>query len=178
MPSGVAQELGAAIRERLTQLPEFQETPIILTYVSSIENEADTHALIKDCLAVGRQVLVPVAMPGRRLVWSVLREMDDLAQGRFGVLEPMEARRRLVEPPPGALALVPGLVFTPEGDRIGFGGGYYDRFLATFSGMKVGLAYDMQIVPSIPLEAHDVPMDAVVTEAAVYRRSPWHQAGP
>ncbi len=169
MDPDVAGRLSEEVRSRLEALPEFLNSKSVLTYVSSLENEVDTLGLIRDCLDSGRIVLVPVAQPGRRLMWSRVDSLDELAPGTFGVLEPMVAARRPVAPPPDAVAVVPGLVFTPQGYRIGFGGGYYDRFLSTFVGVKVGVAYAFQMAPSVPVEPHDVAMDIVVTEERVYR---------
>lgn len=178
MDPGVARRLSESIRSRLKTLPEFLTSKAVLTYVSSLENEVNTLGLIRDCLDSGRLVLVPVARAARRLMWSRLEDPAELAPGTFGVLEPTVTARRPVEPPPGALVIVPGLVFTPLGDRIGFGGGYYDRFLADFAGLKVGVAYAFQMATAIPVEPHDVAMDVVVTEEAVFRRGPQSREAP
>lgn len=169
MDPDVAGRLSEEVRSRLEALPEFLKSKTVLTYVSSLENEVDTLGLIRDCLGSGRLVLVPVAQPCRRLVWSRVDSLGELAPGTFGVLEPVVTALRPVAPPPEAVAIVPGLVFTPQGHRIGFGGGYYDRFLSTFAGVKVGVAYALQMAPSVPVEPHDVAMDIVVTEETVYR---------
>jgi len=167
----VVAEKNRAIISRLEQLPEFAQAQAVLTYVSSKDNEVDTQGLIEDLLREGRMVLVPIAGRDRVMVWSRLLSLDELAKGRFGILEPPPEARRIMDPPGGAVAVVPGVAFTREGWRIGYGGGYFDTFLAGFAGTSIAIAFEAQMVESIPTDQHDVPMDMVVTEAAVYRRS-------
>lgn len=159
----------AALCERLCAMPAFRATAAMLTYVASKDNEVDTCPLIRQLLDEERTVLVPVAAPGRSMPWSRLDSFSDLAPARFGLLEPRPERLRIAEPPAGSVVLVPGLAFTPQGDRIGYGGGYFDRFLAGFTGVKIGLAFDCQIAETLPHAPHDVRVDMVVTESREYR---------
>ena len=156
-----------AIAERLRSLPVFQNTPAVLTYVSVLDNEVDTLGIIEALCAQGRNVLVPAMAPGRKLLWCRIEHLDELAPARFGLLEPPPERRRLLEPPEGALCLTPGAAFNAQGHRIGYGGGYYDRFLPTLKGVAAGLFFEGQRAEFAP-ELHDAPVDLVVTEAAVY----------
>ncbi len=161
-----------AVRRRLEAWPSYAQTRALLTYVSSKDNEVDTLAILRDALARGVEVLVPVMgrEPGQ-MAWSRLLDLDALAPARFGVLEPMPAAQRLTTPPEDALCLVPGVAFTREGDRIGYGGGYYDRFLSSFPGETVGLAFDVQLADWIPVGRHDQPVRRVCAESA------WHCRG-
>ena len=161
----------AAILDRLQALPELTSADTALCYVSSKDNEVDTQRLIAWLLGEKRRVLVPIAEPKGKLVWSELHSLDELAPGRFDILEPRTERRRVVEPPEGAPVIVPGIAFTPDRRRIGDGGGYFDRFLAAHRGISIGLAFDMQIVPGFESHGHDVPVDFVVTESRVYGKS-------
>ena len=168
MDAGEVQRKSAALRALLPSIPAFAAAATVLTYVSSKDNEADTHQLIGGLLEARRTVLVPISLPRGRLAWSELRALDELASGSFGVLEPKEAFRRLVHPPDTSVCLVPGIAFTPDGGRIGYGGGYYDRFLPGYGGTSIAVAFECQMVDAIPLEPHDCPMRYIVTEAAVY----------
>ncbi len=161
----------AAIMEQLRQLPEFREADAVLVYVASKDNEVDTIPLIESLLQEGRMVLVPVAKDAGRMVWSRLQALDELERRRFGILEPPPEFERPTDPPPGSICLVPGLAFSPEGLRIGYGGGFYDRFLSEYDGIMAGLAFQAQVVDSLPAEPHDVPMDMVITPEAVLRRN-------
>ncbi len=162
----------AAICASVATLPEFAGATAVLTYVASKDNEVDTKPLIERLLAEERRVLVPATLGKGRMVWSQLEGMEELAPATFGVLEPRPEFRRDTPPPSGSIVLVPGLAFTEAGWRIGYGGGYFDRFLAGFSGTKISVAYAMQIISEMPVEAHDVPMDVIVTEAGLHRCHP------
>ena len=153
-----------AIIEGLARLDAFREATTVLCYVSSKDNEVDTHALIESMLAEGRTVLVPIAEPDRTLTWSRLEGLDEVAPSCFGILEPRPECRRPTPPPSDALVIVPGIAFTPGGYRIGYGGGYYDRFLAHHKGPTIALAFDCQLIPAFPRSPHDRRVDAVVTE--------------
>ena len=178
----------AAVRERLAGVAEFRDAATVLTYVSSKDNEVDTQALMASMLAKNVRVLVPVAGKDRRMTWSRLEALSELGPGRFGILEPLPGFARPTDPPGDAVVLVPGIAFTPDGYRIGYGGGYFDRFLAGFEGISIGLAFDLQMalqeerktgtVPSdrvpegdgtVPVfQPHDVPVDIVVTESSTW----------
>lgn len=153
-----------AIAQRLESLPVFAEAVGVLCYVASKDNEVDTRGLIGARLERGIAVLVPIAEAEGRMAWSQLRALDELAPGRFGILEPRPECRRIVTPPPEAPVIVPGIAFSPEGHRVGYGGGYYDRFLDAPRGPAIGLAYEIQIVAPWKTATHDIPVDFVVTE--------------
>lgn len=159
----------ARIRQTLLSLPEVRDAPTVLTYVSSRDNEVDTQEVIRHLLDAGRAVLVPVTRPERRLIWCPITSLGDLSPGRFGILEPSPERRQPVAPPTDAPVLVPGIAFTPDGYRIGYGAGYFDRFLACHVGVKVGLAFECQIVDAFPRMAHDIAMDLIATEHRLIR---------
>jgi len=167
MPPETVAAAGKTIFERVLTLSEFRDAPAVLTYVASKDNEVETRPLIERALAEARPVWVPVAGAGGALAWSRLRALDELAPGRFGILEPEPAARRIGPPPQDAVCLVPGIAFSPTGYRIGYGGGYFDRFLAGFGGVAVGLAYERQLAPDWRPEPHDRRVDILVTEARV-----------
>ena len=158
----------AAIWERLSVLGEFSAAARLLIYVST-GSEVDTHGLIRQLLAMGRQVCVPRFEPvTQSYVACQVRDFDaDLATGKFGILEP---RPKAVQPaaidPIGAV-LVPGLAFDETGNRLGRGLGCFDRLLRQTSGVKIALAFDFQLLDEVPAEPHDVRMDFIVTETRV-----------
>lgn len=164
------------IVERVQALPEFAAASAVLTYVASKDNEVETKELICSLLAETRPVLVPIARRGGALAWSRLLALDEIGPGRFGVLEPRRPHIRVQEPPQDAIALVPGIAFCTVGYRIGYGGGYFDRFLGHFTGVAVGLAYECQIAPAWAAETHDVPVEVLVTEERVLRPRPGGRA--
>lgn len=168
LPAGDVAERSARILARLEGLEAFQQAPAVLCYVASKDNEVDTRPLLARLLAAGRAVYVPVAEPGGALAWHRLGSLDELAPGRFGILEPPPGVRRIETPPPEAFVVVPGIAFSPEGDRIGYGGGYYDRFLAQHAGPRAGLAFNVQIVQELAPDRHDVRLPWVITEDTIY----------
>jgi len=161
--------LSEAIRQRLEEVVEYRRAGAVLSYVASKDNEVDTRPVIAAALGAGRTVLVPIAEPGGGMIWSRIHSLDGLVPSRFGILEPMRSRRRIVRPPADGVVLVPGVAFSENGYRIGYGGGYFDRFLRPYEGIAIGLAYESQIAAGLPVEPHDVPVDLVVTESRVVR---------
>ena len=162
-PEAVA-EKSAAIHARLRALDSFAAARALLCYAASKDNEVDTLPILRALLAAARPVFVPVAEPGGRMRWSRLEAPGELVPARFGILEPPPARQRFEPFPAPSICLVPGLAFTRDGFRLGYGGGYYDRFLAGYGGVTVGLAYACQLRAALPCAPHDVPMRYVLTE--------------
>ena len=165
-PSQV-QEVGDAVRNRLVETDLYGRARCLGCYVS-VKNEVDTHRLIQVALEGGKRVGVPVTRKKQSLVHLEIHTLSGLRSGPFGLLEPAGGDR--IEIPPGDfdLMLVPGAAFDRRGNRIGFGAGYYDRFLARTSAPKVGLAYAFQVLGRLPAALHDIRLDYLVTETAVY----------
>ncbi len=160
----------ADIWERLSVLTEFATASQLLVYVSK-EQEVETRGLIQQLLAMGRQVCVPWFDGAKeQYVASELHDFTlDLATGKFGILEPkLEAVRPVAGNRINA-ALVPGLAFDETGNRLGHGRGYFDRLLREVRGVRIALAYDFQLLSEVPREAHDTPVDFIVTEKRVLK---------
>lgn len=162
---------GQAILEKVLGLEAYCRAKLVHTYVSSKENEVDTRALIGTCLAQGKRVAVPVVMPSAKTMGhALINGLDQLVVGPWGLAQPDPAAARwLPAKAPIDLVVVPGLAFDRRGQRIGRGGGYYDRFLAQVQTVKIGLCYDELVLDCIPGEPHDVPVDMVVAETAIYQ---------
>ena len=152
-----------AIAARLEAQKNYQDAPTLFTYVSLAE-EVDTHGIIERALRAGRAVAVPRVEGDHRLVWVRVDSIDDLAPGAFGVLEPSGTALSLTASQE-TVVLVPGTAFDRDGHRLGWGKGYFDRFLHEFAGTAIGLAFDCQLCDSIPIEPHDCPVDYVITES-------------
>jgi 5-formyltetrahydrofolate cyclo-ligase len=160
------------IADTVRALPEYARARTILFYVSAKANEVDTHALIREALSRGVRALVPVTDFDRReLIVSELKNMDELAPVRFGLLEPRGDSIRPTDPRDADVIIVPGVAFDRECRRMGFGGGYYDRLLATSNATTIALSYDGQLVELVPTDANDMPVDILVTETRIYRIS-------
>jgi 5-formyltetrahydrofolate cyclo-ligase len=175
----------AAMAERLQQLELYQVARLLHVYVASVDNEVETAGLIRQSLARGKEVAVPVVRPGTRVLGhALIQDLDQLRPGRWGLFEPAAGHAQWLEDLDRiGLAVVPGLAFDRRGNRLGLGGGYYDRFMARVRAPKAGLIYGALLLDALPAEAHDVSMDFVITEAAAYccaeeRGSPPHEPLP
>lgn len=164
----------ARILQRLVELPAWREARLVLTYVS-FGSEVDTHALMQVAWDVGKQVAVPRCSRSHSLDFYVISSEDDLEPGLRGLMEPSPDYGRPLTPPQmvGSLCIVPGLVFDADGYRIGYGGGYYDRFLAFYPGEKVALVRSRQLSGNpLPRDEHDVPVDWLVSESGTWCCNP------
>ncbi|MCX6670794.1 MAG: 5-formyltetrahydrofolate cyclo-ligase [Euryarchaeota archaeon] len=153
------------IQHRLFSSPWYRTAHTILFYVS-YDNEVNTHDMIKESLLSGKTVLVPKTDTRKKTIClSKLLRWDDLSPGAYSILEPREDCIREVPVSTVELFIVPGVVFDLCGNRIGHGMGYYDRLLkTTFQAHSIGLAFEYQIMISIPAEEHDEKVEMIITE--------------
>ncbi len=134
---------------------------------SPIDGEISPSPFFEAWTAAGYRLLVPSVF-GDALVFKEIRSLDELRTGAFGVGEaPQDAP--VVDKADLSILLVPGIAFDPLGHRLGFGKGFYDRFLEGFSGIAIGLAYDFQFLPRVPKTSHDRAVDWVMTDQRAYR---------
>jgi 5-formyltetrahydrofolate cyclo-ligase len=157
----------------LTNLPEFRRAELPVLYVD-VRHEVRTQPLIAELLDAGQSVVVPFCQ-GDDLRLCRVDAMPQLAIGAYGILEPATALQtdatQLVDPASVDLIVIPGVAFDQRGYRLGHGFGYYDRLLTRVSerATLVALAYECQMFDKVPHEPHDVAVDIIVTESAVYR---------
>ena len=158
------------IKERLLITPEFIKAKTIMFYVST-KDEVKTESMIKHALKLGKKVVIPISdLNKRTLHLSEIKDFDnELEPGAFNILEPKKKFLRPVLPEGIDLVIVPGVAFDEDGDRIGYGMGFYDRFLRNIRKHVpvIGLAYELQIVDDIPVDDTDVTVDKVVTEERI-----------
>jgi 5-formyltetrahydrofolate cyclo-ligase len=162
-----------AIISNLFGLEEMQGTPTIMFY-ASFRSEVQTMAAIGSSLAVGMRVALPLSLPDERVLKPYLvRDLSrDLRPGFCSIPEPVPGKAEAVDPGEIEVVVIPGSVFDYNGGRLGYGGGFYDRFLVQQAGsaFRVALAFDLQVVDQeLPLELHDQGVDCLVTERKVLR---------
>lgn len=158
------QQFDKAIFNNIIQLPQYNEAKMLLTFVSMGNIEVDTHALIKHALSNGKQVVVPRCIPGTALMeFCQINSFDDLEPGTFSVLEPKK-QTKIIRSFPNSICIVPGLSFDMQGYRLGFGGGYYDRFLNTYRETKIGICYSNCLQQALPHGRYDCTVDMLVTD--------------
>jgi 5-formyltetrahydrofolate cyclo-ligase len=169
LPPEARRAASQRIMGHLLALPEVAAAGRLFIYLSA-GPEVETHDLVRQLLAEGRLVLVPRITRARRMEAVPLTSFAGLAPGQLGILTPTEGEDH---PGPVDVAVIPGLGFSWHGERLGFGAGYYDRWLAGHVvGLKVAVAFACQILPDLPTDATDVPMDALLTEAWTLRLFP------
>ena len=154
----------AAIRRGILSLKEYQNCGTLITFVSTAI-EVDTKGLIEQALCDGKKVAVPYCVDGTRLMeFYYIRGLDDLSPRTFGVLEPDPARCEKLGETQNSLCIVPGLGFDHHGYRLGYGKGYYDRFLSRYDGFKLGVVYEGCLKMRLPHGYFDVAVDLLITE--------------
>jgi|LSQX01.2.fsa_nt_gb 5-formyltetrahydrofolate cyclo-ligase len=161
-------EKSAAITEKLCSLRQYSDAQTLTVYMS-YRNEVSTEAFIERCLCQGKRVAIPkvVTVPALTLELYEIRDLrNDVLPGFKGIPEPNSAVLKKVDPQDIDFAVIPGLSFDYGGHRIGYGAGLYDRLLAKLRPecLKVGIAYDMQMMEQLMAEKHDITMDMVITE--------------
>ena len=156
------------IQRRFLETPLFRRSRVVGLY-SPVRNEVLTSEIFHAAAALGKGTAYP-RVRDCSLEFIEVRGLADLQVGAFGIREPRGERRVALND--FDLLIVPGVVFDREGGRLGYGKGYYDRFLAGegFRGKRVGLCYELQLVPLLPRERHDVLMDVVITEQRIILR--------
>lgn len=160
------EESSRAIAGHLLAMPEYQEAGTVFCFVGT-DREINTYPILEDVLAAGKRLCVPLCI-GKGIM--ELRQVTDLRQlvpGSYGILEP-SADSPLVSVDEVDFAVLPCLTCNHLGQRLGRGGGYYDRFLSHYRGGTVLLCREKLIREEIPLEPHDYPVPWVLTERGLY----------
>lgn len=164
--------LSARVGGSLLQLEEVAASVTVMFY-ASFRSEVDTFAPMRQALESGIRVVLPVTkMEEKILVPRLINDIErEMKPGYCSIMEPVEALTEKVDVSEIDIVIVPGSVFDLNGGRMGYGGGYYDRFLAhpNCTALRVGLCFELQIVKDLPLEPHDQLLDILVTEKKVYR---------
>lgn len=155
------------IQEKLLSCEEFRDSKTVMIYVS-LPTEVSTEYCIQEALKQGKRLVVPYIEPqGTEIIASEIQSMEDLEKGPFGINQP---KRDLVKSVPLKeidVIVVPAIAFDKKNMRLGRGKGYYDRFLSNdqLAGAgTIGLAYNFQIVDSVPSDSHDKPVSRVITD--------------
>ena len=167
------EELSESIIARLR--PHLVDARVIMAYYS-LPDEVNTHQLLDDLVAEGKTVLLPKVLDATTMELRLYTGPHDLAPGPFGIMEPSGSQyspSSFLLPPSSKtssidVALIPGVAFDALGHRLGRGRGYYDRFLSTMGTVPsvrprlLGLCFDFQKVPSVPVDPTDIPVDQVI----------------
>jgi len=158
------------ITETIMKLPQFINGKNIMLYLS-FNKEVNTYPLAAWCLDNGKTVIAPYCIQSTKQIipFKLSNLTSDLTKSTFGIMEPKITLLEKFNIEDIDLIVVPGVVFDKNCNRIGFGAGYYDRFLVKKSKKTsiIGIAYDYQITDNIPTDKYDVPLDFIITEKKI-----------
>jgi len=160
---------GSAI-QNFWSLPQMKHWSTLFIYVN-FRSELETLELIHLCLSQGKRVVVPLvdASAVSMIPLQIQDPEKDLVPGYYGIPEPDPQKSRPVAAREIDAAIIPGSVFDTHGGRLGYGGGYYDRFLVNDApqAKRVGFAFEMQVIENVPVQPHDQPLDILITEKRI-----------
>ncbi len=166
--------LSQAICAKFVALPAYAQAKTVLYYID-VRSEVRTRHFLPAALAQGKRIIAPWCNEAGELELFHLENMEELAVGMYKILEPKPELRhaagKAVQAEELDLVMVPGVAFDRAGARMGHGKGYYDKLLqhARPEAPLVALAFECQLFPEIPVAAHDIFMDLILTEAAIYQ---------
>jgi 5-formyltetrahydrofolate cyclo-ligase len=168
IPSDEKKGLDRLIQDHVLHWEGYRSATTLFCYVS-FRSEVDTIPIITESIRQGKIVTVPrINLDTGNMYALIVKDTDtSLQEGAYGILEPVQSCQELdyqcLE-----LIVAPGLAFTLTGERLGYGGGYYDRFLKIYSHATIcALTYDRMMLDEIPIKDHDIPVDYVITESGV-----------
>ena len=159
-------ELSARVCMRILEMDKYRAAKRVLAY-ASVNNEVSLRGLIRQMLDEGKEVYLPVVRDRLRMDAVRVYALDDLKKGAFNVLEPTGGE--VIAPQELDLVLVPGMAFDRAGYRLGYGKGYYDRFLARFGGRMIGICYHECVRRRLPHGRYDRPVELLVTDSYLRR---------
>lgn len=155
-------DLDTEIQIRLLISREYRDADTILLYMAR-PHEIATSLILYAALANHKRVGFPVCIDDEHMIFRCIESKSDLVKGKFGIWEPKDICEEIVSDE-HTLCVCPALSVDMRGCRLGFGGGYYDRYLSDFTGKKVALCYSDSIIPRIHSFDHDIPMDVIFTD--------------
>ncbi|MBU0591710.1 5-formyltetrahydrofolate cyclo-ligase [Candidatus Micrarchaeota archaeon] len=154
--------MGKSIEKKLFSIERVKEAKVIAFYLHK-GSEVHTENMIKKALKLGKQVVVPVTVD-RHIEFYKFISFEDLQKGKYDILEP-KTKIKLTDNPD--IIVVPGITFGLCMHRIGYGKGYYDQYLGTSPGYRIGICYDFQLIEKLPKHENDQRMDLIVTEKRI-----------
>jgi 5-formyltetrahydrofolate cyclo-ligase len=157
------------IAEKLFETEEWKMADTIGITIS-IPPEVNTYRIIEKAWSEQKRVAVPKCVPeSRQLDFYYIQQFEHVEKGYFGLFEPNIEKVQKADIENIDLLFIPGLAYTVTGCRLGFGGGYYDRYLPNFPNHTVVLAFQEQIVDHLPIEKHDYKVKKIITDQSIYR---------
>lgn len=160
-------EISKEVSKKLSSLKLYNDCDTILCY-ASLEDEISTDRIIANALKDGKIVALPYCIDNEgNMEFYLINSLDDLKIGTFGVREPDINKCKKLSPNENALIIVPALCFDKRGYRIGYGKGYYDKYLQNHPLISVGLCYNSLVFNEIPSSEYDAPVNYIITESQI-----------
>ena len=159
-----------SVKEKCETLYEWKNAKFVHIYVSAVNNEVDTLGLIYEMFDLGKKVIVPRCSENVHYLDNIrINSLNDLKPSKYGIMEPEYDPDRIIKPENFDAVIAPLLAFDRAGNRLGFGGGYYDTLLKQCSCPKIGFAYSFQEIETLPVEEHDQKLTIIITEKEIIR---------
>ena len=157
-------EKSVIISDKLLKAKDYLNCNDIYIYIS-IKNEVETKYIIEDSLKKGKKVAVPKIINKEVMKFYYIHSIQDVKKGYFDTYEPINIKSEAI-PNKNSIFIVPGVAFDYNNNRLGYGGGFYDKYFnaLTFKPKKIGIAYSFQIIEEVPTTKEDVKVDKLITE--------------
>lgn len=165
-----AAEASALICKRVKALEEYKNAGVMLAYMAA-RGEVDVAEIVRDAVSSGKKAAFPLCVDNGGLRLLIPESPDSFVKGAYGILEPDLEKSNEIYPEELDLIIVPAVAYTECCSRLGQGGGYYDRLLTKTNACSIGVGFDFQLLPFIPTEVHDKPLDYVVLPSCVFKRA-------
>ena len=146
------------IKNKIMNLDIYKNSKVIALY-SSMKSEVDTKELIKESLELGKRVLLPRILNKNKMIFIEINNDTNYERNTFGVLEPIGIEEKIID-----LMIIPGVAFDKANNRLGYGRGYYDKYLKDKDLYKIGICFHEQLVDNIEVDEHDIKMDLIITD--------------
>ncbi len=158
------QLLDRGIRENLFNFEAYRKAQLLLTFIS-VDSEPDTREILRRAWSEGKTAAVPKCHPDHKMAFYIIESFDDCQSGKYNIPEPKDYCKEAVLTEENILCLVPGLAFDRKGARLGYGGGYYDRFLRKHPHITaIGICAERLVCEDVPEEETDCRLDGLITE--------------
>ena len=146
------------IKNKILDLDIYKKSKVIAIYYS-MKSEVDTKVLIKESLSLGKKIVLPRIINKNKMIFIEINSDTEYEKNPFGVMEPIGEEYTDID-----LIICPGVAFDKSNNRLGYGRGYYDKYLAKHDIYKIGICYHEQLIDKIEVEEHDINMDLVITD--------------
>lgn len=169
LPADSLREISGTILDRLLKTEEYKNSASVFTYINA-NSEIITTALAKKALADGKTVAAPVmGEKPHEMFFVKITSLSELVPNKYRIPEPPLIKSNIIKADEHTLVIVPGLVFGRNKYRIGYGGGYYDKFISENTSLaNIGLAMDFQVINSVSSDSFDKPLDKIITQSEAF----------